>query len=210
MSEPALGSLDFSDGTDDRRAWMTMDAEERGGAPHALLLRPGHAADSSRRSAWAALGVSSWARAFPGTARQVSAARQFVTSLLEGSPLRDDAVVVVSELFTNAVRHTRSGLPGGLVVVQLSRWLLGVRIAVTDQGSDLQPVIRSPGSYREPIDSGNGLYLVACLSRRLEWHDDASGRTVCAVLGRPLHGQRPAERAASIPSSLPVPLPQPV
>jgi serine/threonine-protein kinase RsbW len=210
MSELALGPLGLSYGTDDRRAWMTMDAEERGGAPHALLLRPGQAADSIHHSTWAALGVSSWARAFPGTARQVSSARRFVTSLMDGSPLRDDAVVVVSELFTNAVRHTRSGLPGGLVVVQLSRWLLGVRIAVTDQGSALQPVIRSPGSYREPIDSGNGLYLVARLSRRLEWHDDPSGRTVYAVLGRPLNGYRPAERGASIPSSLPVPLPQPV
>lgn len=210
MAEPALGPLNLSDGTDDRRAWMTMDPEERGGAPHALLFRPGQAADSSHRSTWAALGVSSWARAFPGTARQVSEARQFVTAMLDGSPLRDDAVVVVSELFTNAVRHSRSGLPGGLVVVQLSRWLLGVRIAVTDQGSALQPVIRSPGSHREPIDSGNGLYLVARLSRRLEWHDDASGRTVCAVLGRPLHGQAPVERGASNLSSLPVPVPQPV
>jgi serine/threonine-protein kinase RsbW len=187
-----------------------MDADERGGGPQALLFRPGHAADSNGHSPWTALAVSSWARAFPGTPRQVSAARQFVTSMLDGSPLRDDAVVVVSELFTNAVRHTRSGQPGGLVVVQLSRWLLGVRIAVTDQGSALQPVIRNPGSPRKPTDSGNGLYLVSRLSRRLEWHDDASGRTVCAVLGRPLSAQRPVERGASSPSSLPVPLPQPV
>lgn len=210
MPEPAVGPLDVKRGMDDRRAWMTMDADERGGAPHPVPFRPGHVADSGRHSPWAALTVSSWARAFPGTAREVSLARQFVTSLLDGSPLRDDCVVVVSELFTNAVRHTRSGRPGGLVVVQLSRWLLGVRIAVTDQGSALQPVIRNPGSHREPTDSGNGLYLVGRLSRRLEWHDDASGRTVSAVLGRPLSAQGPVARGVASPAGLPLLFPQPV
>ena len=64
-----------------------------------------------------ALAKPSWARAFPGTPRQVGAARRFVASLLDGSPFCDDAVVVVSELFTNALLHTDSGKPGGLVVV---------------------------------------------------------------------------------------------
>ncbi|MGH3397076.1 MAG: ATP-binding protein, partial [Streptosporangiaceae bacterium] len=152
--------------------------------------------------------LSSWARAFPGVPRQVSRARRFVSALLEGSPLRDDAVIVISELFTNALQHTDSGLPGGLVVVQVSRWRQGVRIAVTDQGSDRSPVIRDtgPASRDEiagvsatrvftdglapddadatPADCGHGLYMVTCLAERLDWHDDARGRTVHAVLGR--------------------------
>ena len=49
-----------------------------------------------------AAGRPSWARAFPGTPGQASPARRFVAGLLEGSPFRDDAVVVLSELFTNA------------------------------------------------------------------------------------------------------------
>jgi len=121
--------------------------------PRALLNRPGTgltmsggpwSADELLRPA-ADLPVpamSSWARAFPGTPHQVKVARHFVTSLLAGSPLCDDAVLVISELFTNALQHTGSGRPGGLVVVQVSRWRQGVRIAVTDQGSARPPVIR--------------------------------------------------------------------
>jgi anti-sigma regulatory factor (Ser/Thr protein kinase) len=86
--------------------------------------------------------MSSWGRAFPGVPRQVKVARHFVASLLDGSSLRDDAVIVISELFTNALQHTCSGRPGGLVVVQVGRWRQGVRIAVTDQGSAQRPVIR--------------------------------------------------------------------
>lgn len=168
---------------------MTVDTAESGDEPRPPIFQPRHAAGSNGHSESPPATVSSWARAFPGTARQVGAARQFVASLLDGSPLCDDAVVVVSELFTNALRHTDSGKPGGLVVVQVSRWLLGVRIAVTDQGSARQPVIRNPTPHRQPTDSGNGLYLVARFSGRLEWHDDASGRTICAVLGRPPSGQ---------------------
>lgn len=128
-----------------------------------------------------ALAKPSWARAFPGTPRQAGAARRFVASLLDGSPFCDDAVVVVSELFTNALLHTNSGKPGGLVVVQVTRWLLGVRVAVTDQGSAKRPVIGDGGSCQQAAESGHGLYLVSCLSEHLGWHDDPSGRTICAL-----------------------------
>jgi anti-sigma regulatory factor (Ser/Thr protein kinase) len=108
-----------------------------------------------------------------------------VAGLLEGSPFRDDAAVVLSELFTNALLHTASGGSGGLVIVQVTRWRHGVRIAVTDQGSSAEPVIRDPASAGVPAESGHGLYLAAHLAERLDWHDDASGRTVAAILGRP-------------------------
>ncbi len=133
--------------------------------------------------------MPSWARAFPGSPQHVSAARRFVACLLGGSPFCDDAVVVVSELFTNAIIHTDSGKPGGLVVVQVSRWLLGVRVAVTDQGSSKLPVIGDGGAYLEAAESGHGLYLVNSLAEHLDWHDDPSGRTICAILGT-----RPPER----------------
>lgn len=129
------------------------------------------------------LGMPSWARAFPGIPQQVGAARRFAVSLLDGSLFCDDAVLVVSELFTNALLHTESGKPGGLVIVQVSRWLLGVRVAVTDQGSDQLPVICGVGPGGEIADSGNGLRMVSQLAEHLGWHDDASGRTICAILG---------------------------
>jgi hypothetical protein len=99
--------------------------------------------------------LSSWARAFPGVPRQVKVARQFVAALLDGSSRRDDAVIVISELFTNALQHTYSGRPGGLVVVQVSRWRLGVRIAVTDQGSAHRPVIRNLRANHDGATSVN-------------------------------------------------------
>jgi anti-sigma regulatory factor (Ser/Thr protein kinase) len=153
------------------------------------------------------LALPSWARAFPGTAQQATAARRFVSGLLDGSPFRDDAVLVLSELFTNAILHSDSGKPGGLVIVQISRWLLGVRIAVTDQGSNNQPVIRGPGAFSDLAESGNGLYLAAQLAERLDWHNDASGRTIAAMFGRlppERHLPPPATRPGES-SSLPQP-----
>ena len=149
----------------------------------------------------------SWARAFPGTAQQARVARWFALGLLDGSPFCDDAVLVLSELFTNAILHSDSGKPGGLVVVQISRWRLGLRIAVTDQGSRNQPVIRDPGACSDLAESGSGLYLAAQLSGRLDWHDDASGRTIAAILGRlppEHHPPPPAARPGESPG-----LPQP-
>jgi anti-sigma regulatory factor (Ser/Thr protein kinase) len=114
---------------------------------------------------------------------------------------------VLSELFTNAVVHSDSGKPGGLVIVQISRWLLGVRIAVTDQGSHNQPVIRDPGARSDLAESGNGLYLAAQLAGRLDWHNDASGRTIAAMLGRlpPEHHPPPPGTRPGESSSLPPP-----
>jgi anti-sigma regulatory factor (Ser/Thr protein kinase) len=125
-----------------------------------------------------------WARTFPGTPGHVGEARRFVAHLLQRSPFFDDAVVVLSELFTNAVLHTDSGKRGGLVTVQVTRWRHGVRIAVTDQGSVRHPVIRDPGADGEPGESGRGLYLAAQLAGALTWHDDPSGRTIAATLGK--------------------------
>lgn len=105
--------------------------------------------------------MSSWARAFPGVARQVKVARHFVAALLDGSPRRDDAVIVISELFTNALQHTNSGRPGGLVVVQVIRWRQGVRIAVTDQGSVQRPVIRNARANHDAATSVNANMLLA-------------------------------------------------
>jgi anti-sigma regulatory factor (Ser/Thr protein kinase) len=154
------------------------------GTPSPAATQPLEAAQAPRDDAsLPALAVPSWARAFPGAPQQVRAARMFATSLLAGSPFCDDAVLVISELFTNAIVHTDSGKPGGLVIVQISRWLLGVRIAVTDQGSARQPAIRAARPGQHPAEHGRGLQLVTCTAEHLDWHDDASGRTVYATLG---------------------------
>ena len=55
---------------------------------------------------------------------------------------------------------------------------------MTDRAHPAEPVIRDPAGV--PAESGHGLYLAAHLVQRLGWHDDASGRTVAAVLGQQL------------------------
>lgn len=160
-----------------------MNGASSGGRPPSRLAQvPQVTGQFGREGAVGAL--QSWARAFPGSAQQAGDARRFVAGLLAGSRFRDDAVVVLSELFTNAVLHSASGDTGGLVVVQVSRWRHGLRIAVTDQGSPNHPVIGDPAALGEPAEHGNGLYLAAHLATRMDWHDDASGRTIAAIFGQ--------------------------
>jgi anti-sigma regulatory factor (Ser/Thr protein kinase) len=132
-----------------------MSAGQPGGEPPARRPQARHAAGSPARAESLLPAMPSWARVFPGTPQQVGATRRFVAALLDGSPFREDAVLVVSELVTNALLHSRSGHPGGLVTVQVTRWLLGVRIAVTDQGSPNRPVIRDTGPGRQMAESGH-------------------------------------------------------
>lgn len=166
-------------GTVPRVPHATQGVRDSGEQPNAVGQDPGDPVGLAG-------GWASWARAFLGNPLNARAARRFVAGLLEGSPFGDDAALVLSELFTNALLHTASGQPGGLVIVQVMRWRLGVRIAVTDQGSSAGPVIRDSPSVGAPAESGHGLYLAAHLAQHLDWHDDASGRTVAAVLGQPL------------------------
>lgn len=122
-----------------------------------------------------------WRRSFPGLTRMAGEARGFTRWLLGGHPRLDDALVAVSELFANAARHTRSGLPGGLVVVEVRRCVQGVTVTVTDQGGPEEPVVRtfdeSSGCLRE---GGRGLLTVAAYASRWCWHGDVHGRMVTA------------------------------
>ena len=54
-------------------------------------------------------GGLTWRRTFLGRPDQAPRARQFVRFLLDDSPCREDAELVVSELVSNALRHTASG-----------------------------------------------------------------------------------------------------
>jgi serine/threonine-protein kinase RsbW len=157
---------------------------ERASCPPGLPRTVRPAAGSPPRAESLVPAMPSWARVFPGRPQQVGAVRRFVAALLDGSPFCADAVLIGSELVTNALLHSRSGNPGGLVTVQVTRWRLGVRIAVTDQGSPNSPVIRDAGPGRQMAESGHGLYMVCHLAEHLGWHDDASGRTVHAILGQ--------------------------
>ncbi len=71
--------------------------------------------------------------AVAGRAERAQVARAFVGGVLgPGHPCGDDAALLVSELFGNSVRHSRSGAAGGTVTVAASAGDGLVRVDVTD------------------------------------------------------------------------------
>ncbi|MCZ4120006.1 ATP-binding protein [Streptomyces sp. H39-S7] len=115
-------------------------------------------------------------RTFPGTPAQVSTARRYVTRLLADPAYRhvvDDAVLLVSELASNAIMHTRSGDLLGGFTVELGFAADTLRVAVHDQGSREVPrVLNGSG------EGGRGLGLVQVLAAAWGITGGPAGRTL--------------------------------
>ncbi|WP_086748242.1 ATP-binding protein [Streptomyces scabiei] len=122
-----------------------------------------------------------WCRAFPGLPDQVAEARHFVAALLQERSVAGDAVLVVSELATNAVRHTLSGSAGGWFLVVVVFRTDCVRLEVVDQGGDSVPRMRDVASQD---GGGRGLVLVSACAKDWGVKDVPSGRTVWADLAQ--------------------------
>ena len=71
----------------------------------------------------------------PGAPRSVSEARALVRSELGASTLTEAAVLAMSELATNAITYSRSGLRGGTFGVTVQCVTDGVVIRVRDGGA---------------------------------------------------------------------------
>jgi anti-sigma regulatory factor (Ser/Thr protein kinase) len=112
----------------------------------------------------------------PGRPEHVREARGFVTKALgELHPNLDNAVLLTSELVTNAVMHSSSRCHGGIVTVLIMEAADGVRIEVADEGSDLStPVVRGDVYASD----GHGLFLVQTLSDQWGYLRDGKGTTV--------------------------------
>ncbi|WP_458245676.1 ATP-binding protein [Streptomyces sp. MAI_2237] len=122
---------------------------------------------------------SKWCRAFPGVADEVAHARHFVAALLDGYDPVDDAVLIVSELATNAVRHSLSGAAGGWFLVVVCFGDGRVRIEVVDQGGEDVPHLCDVTGQEE---SGRGLLLIAACAKDWGVKNWPDGRTVWAEL----------------------------
>jgi anti-sigma regulatory factor (Ser/Thr protein kinase) len=125
---------------------------------------------------WATLTV-------PGRPRYVARAREFVSIALGGDhPCAEALTIIVSELVTNSVVHSRSGLDGGTVTITLRPSPgagLGVhphrvRVEVTDDGAAGLPVLR-PVAMCEV--GGRGLHLVDALASAWNCARDPAGTT---------------------------------
>jgi anti-sigma regulatory factor (Ser/Thr protein kinase) len=97
----------------------------------------------------------------------VRVARAFVGEVLgPGHPCRDDAALLVSEIFGNSVRHSGSGAPGETVTVAVIAGDGVVRVEVTDRAGPGTPELRPAGRDAE---GGRGLQLVAGLAALWGW-----------------------------------------
>ena len=102
-----------------------------------------------------------------GRAERARAARSFVSEVLgSGHPYRDAAILLVSEIFSNSIRHSRSGAPGETVTVAVISGGGIVRVEVTNRAGPGTPVLR-PAS--RDAEGGRGLQLVAGLATRWGW-----------------------------------------
>lgn len=123
--------------------------------------------------------IHRWSRNFPGTKAQISEARRFVNSYLGDRPETYTAELVMSELATNAIRHSRSGQAGGRFGVTLHAGTTLLILAVHDEGGPCTPYL----CQAEDTDqSGRGLHLVESLTIRWGVHGDEGGRTVWALI----------------------------
>jgi hypothetical protein len=88
----------------------------------------------------------------------------FAAAVLGQHPAGDTAVLLLSELVTNSVRHSASGLPGSTVTVTVLAAGEVIRVEVADRSGVTVPALRPGGSGLE--GGGRGLYLVDCLAAR--------------------------------------------
>lgn len=125
---------------------------------------------------------------FPADLAQAVHARHFVRCVLTRCATADDAALLTSELFANAIMHSRSGRPqeperrGSVHILVRHRCPGSVRITVIDDGSATAPTVRRAGRLRT---TGRGLLLVQELATR--WGHDGSehGRAVWFELDCP-------------------------
>jgi anti-sigma regulatory factor (Ser/Thr protein kinase) len=157
----------------------------------------------------AARGVpTSSTLSLPHTSTCVRTARKRIaTELVDrgvAQPAIDDAVLVLSELLSNALKHARP-LPGGSVRVCWQLTSFGkLYLEVTDGGGPTRPnpAETAVGLRSLSAHGGRGLGIIAALSEEWGVRDCGDDKTVWAALAvraRPVRrGHRPQRRLVSV------------
>ena len=113
----------------------------------------------------------------PGRPEQVGLARAFVARTLSTNQTgadADAATLLTSEIVTNAIQHTKSGVDGGTVTVVVIGVSRGVLVEIIDDGSAGTPVVKGDLYAAE----GHGLFLVQHLASQWGYLRDSAGTTV--------------------------------
>ncbi|MET8581198.1 ATP-binding protein [Streptomyces collinus] len=121
-----------------------------------------------------------WGLSCPGFPEEVSRARRWTRDILRGSPLADDAELIVSELSANAILHTASGREHGSfhLVVAVSAQVVAVSVT-DDGGTGTAPKVEHQD---QDAEHGRGLGMVSVIAHRVVVHDSDQGHTVTAEL----------------------------
>ncbi|MGW4051778.1 ATP-binding protein [Streptomyces sp. NPDC004779] len=139
--------------------------------------------------------------ALPWGLRSPAAARRIAAGWLEaGACARTaDAVLIVSELVTNAVRHTR-----GPCLLTLSEHDGSLEIAVSDHSEDMPDLHRpAAGGLR----GGFGLEIMGRLGDSVRVVPRVGGKTVRVVLRTRAPAPTPARVPGHVPASAPARVP---
>jgi len=142
----------------------------------------------------------------PGRPEQVATARAFVSRTLGAHQVgadNDAATLLTSEIVTNAIQHTKSGVERGTVTIVVIGVPRGVLVEIIDDGSAGTPVVKGDLYAAE----GHGLFLVQHLAAQWGYLRDPAGTTVWFHLpaaGEPRPAPEPADpRAGAQPDRRP-------
>jgi anti-sigma regulatory factor (Ser/Thr protein kinase) len=141
----------------------------------------------------------------PGRPEQVSAARAFVARTLSAhrpGTDADTATLLTSEIVTNAIMHTKSGVEGGTVAIGVIAIPGGVLVEVIDGGSAATPIVKGDLYAAE----GHGLFLVQNLAAQWGYLRDPAGTTVWFHLRADDEPQQALRQAG--PRAVPQAIPQ--
>ncbi|MEV4748622.1 ATP-binding protein [Streptosporangium sp. NPDC049248] len=117
----------------------------------------------------------------PVQVASVPQARSYVRDLLDGvgHPCADDALLLLSELVTNSVRHSDSGrTPDGRITIAVAHHNGTLHIDVIDAGSSAGQRPRVCPDADPDSGGGRGLWLVQQLSSDWGWYETSAGRVV--------------------------------
>jgi anti-sigma regulatory factor (Ser/Thr protein kinase) len=120
-----------------------------------------------------------WRISVPGVSAMVSTARRLVHAALTNSPRAGDVELIISELVTNAIRHTPCGQAGGTVTLRVLATAGWVRVEVRDLGT---PTLGEPARSSQEDECGRGLIIVEALADRAGREPAPGGQIAWAEL----------------------------
>ncbi|WP_323444942.1 ATP-binding protein [Streptomyces yaizuensis] len=124
--------------------------------------------------------VRFWNSTYPCLPEEVGRARRWTWDILQNTSRVDDAVLIMSELSGNAIRHTVSERGFGsfhLVIAVLSQFVV---LSVRDEGGT--STLPRPDSPGDESEHGRGLTIVYALADRVGCDTSNRGNTVTVGL----------------------------